>query len=114
MPRMIFDVVLCFFFRILPFIFILIGLVLLGDFNCVTRLCNRFGSSLIRDLSGDVLNCFAYEYNLSDVGVFPHASVQHSHFQGSSHARLDRVYIFNRLWGALSDYIVRPVLFRDH
>lgn len=68
-------------------------------------------SNLKRDRSVDVLNRIVYEYNLIDVGAFRHASIQYTHFQGSSHAGLYCVYISNRPWDAISDYVVRPVVF---
>ncbi|XP_042144937.1 uncharacterized protein LOC120837149 [Ixodes scapularis] len=39
---------------------------------------------------------------------------QYTHFQGTSHARLDRIYVSGDIINSMSNYQVKPVFFSDH
>lgn len=92
------------------------ALVVMGDFNCVTRERDRARSSTQCDHSARALLEMTEEFNLFDVGVLHSFSKQmkYTHFQGTSHARLDRVYVSSELLDGLTDYRVRPMYFSDH
>lgn len=89
-------------------------LVLLGDFNCVCHsrdhsyLTNRY------DAIATFLHQLTEDHNLRDVGAYTPSWVRFTHFQGVSHARLDRVYVSTNLWSNIHNYAVKPVFFTDH
>lgn len=111
---MLLGVVHCFFKDIAVYLDIDKTAVSLCDNNCLTRLCNRSSSRLRPDHSVDVLNGIMYQNNLIDVGASQLARVQYTHFQGSSYPQLDQVYISNRLCNAVSNHVVRSVIFSNH
>lgn len=89
-------------------------LIVLGDFNCV---CDTRDHSYITnryDASASSLQQIVNDNNLIDVGAYVPASVRFTHFQGVSHARLDRVYISVNLWSHIHNYAVKPIFFTDH
>lgn len=88
---------------------------MLGDFNCVCAPEDRSNRARVRDHSAILLNDIVAENLLEDVAsVSSKRSVPFTHFQGQSHARLDRAYISLDLVPLCSDYLVQPVSFSDH
>lgn len=68
--------------------------VLLGDFNCVCTAEDRATHERVRDKSAECLMDIIEQNCLEDVAhCTPKSPVRFTHFQGSSHARLDRVYL---------------------
>lgn len=80
-------------------------LVVLGDFNCVCSGQDRSSTRQRHDTSADVLNAMTCDYQLVDVGDHEKVPFRYTHFQGTSHARLDRIYvslpILYRLYGTV-------------
>lgn len=91
-------------------------LILLGDFNCVCSARDKSSLSNFRDASTAVLNDIVTDFALEDVGdsLGGAGTVQYTHFQGNSHARLDRLYMSLELLPECDDYQVSPVSFSDH
>lgn len=93
------------------------NLVLLGDFNCVLSAGDRSSSRDDVDSSADYLRGIVEAFGMCDAADSCTPSpVQFTHFQGSSHARLDRIY-FSASHGhnkEISSYKVHPVYFSDH
>lgn len=91
-------------------------LVLLGDFNCVCNEADRTPFKPRIDQSARLLLDIVDEGNLFDVAPFQleENHLQFTHFQNSSHARLDRIYCSVDLINTLSGYVVEPVFFTDH
>lgn len=89
---------------------------MLGDFNCVCRSVDRVKGLPVRDKSAEVLNVVVHDHNLEDIGsvVTNGARPQFTHFQGDSHARLDRLYVSLELVPLCTSYEVKPVSFSDH
>lgn len=91
-------------------------LILLGDFNCVCSARDKTSTTPHRETSTiklmDIINDFALE----DVGecITSGHNVQFTHFQGSSHARLDRAYVSLDIVPLCKDYCVTPLSFTDH
>lgn len=84
--------------------------VLFGDFNCVCRKEDRAKPAQSFDKSAVFLNEMIAENGLEDVGLcMSNCSVQFTHFQGLSHARLDRAYISLDLIMCCDEYGVTPV-----
>lgn len=77
--------------------------VLLGDFNCVCAPEDRANKQPIRDKSAIFLSAIVQEHKLDDVAsLFSDNNIpQFTHFQGNSHARLDRAFISTALNCAL-------------
>lgn len=69
-----------------------------------------------RDASTVVLNEIVNFCGLEDVGdsLGDTRNVPCTHFQGSSHARLDGAYISLEILPQCSEYRVMPVTFSDH
>lgn len=90
--------------------------VLLGDFNCVLRACDRVNSTGVRDKSSDVLGKLITENDLEDVYecVAANREVIYTRFHGNSHARLDRIYLSLDVLPMCHDFSVEPVSFSDH
>lgn len=91
-------------------------IIFLGDFNCVCSTRDKSSATPFRDGSTMVLNDIINEYGLEDVGdiLAGTPNVQFTHFQGSSHARLDRCYVSLELVPLCGQYHVLPVSFSDH
>lgn len=91
-------------------------IVLMGDFNCVCSARDKSSSTPYRDVSTASLCEMVNDFGLEDVGecVGSGRDVQFTHFQGASHARLDRVYISAELLPWCCDYSVFTVSFSDH
>lgn len=89
------------------------NIILLGDFNCVCAREDRVGSGTWNDKSVETLTHMLNESDVSDVA---HCSgntstVCYTHFQGSIHARLDRIYVFLELLSTCNNYAVEQVSF---
>ncbi|CAN7950719.1 unnamed protein product, partial [Ixodes hexagonus] len=91
-------------------------IILMGDFNCVLSSRDKTSARAYRDSSTDILAQVINECNLADVEECLEGTreVQYTHFQGSSHARLDRIYLALDLIEKCEDYSVMPVSFSDH
>ncbi|KAM7313774.1 hypothetical protein ISCGN_003567 [Ixodes scapularis] len=88
--------------------------VLAGDFNCVLHAadCSR---GLRSDVSRGELRKLLRDFDLQDVQeCAPGPCLEYTHWQGSSHARLDRVYVSSELAAGSSAYDVQPLAFSDH
>lgn len=103
-----------FFLLIEPYLSTDRKLLLLGDFNCVLNFNDRSQFTARFDPSAALLQSLVNENNLADIGEHKGSRVHYTHFQRSSHARLDRIYISGELYEAISDYTVKPVFFSDH
>ncbi|KAH9367287.1 hypothetical protein HPB48_017216 [Haemaphysalis longicornis] len=92
------------------------ALVLLGDFNCVCSARDKSSGTPYRDGSTIALNGVTADFGLEDVGnmLKCKTQIQFTHFQGTSHARLDRAYVSLELAPECSEYSVTPVPFSDH
>lgn len=90
--------------------------VFLGDFNCVCSARDKSSDTPFRDSSILALIEAASDYCLEDVGdaLLGVRQVHFTHFQGTSHARLDRAYVSLELLPECGDYCVSPVSFSDH
>lgn len=90
--------------------------MLLGDFNCVCAASDKTSSTPYIDASTECLKELVNEFGLEDVGdcLRNGPLVNFTHFQGLSHARLDRVYVPLDLVPLCHDYHVCPVSFSDH
>lgn len=90
--------------------------ILLGDFNCVYSARDKSRPSPFRDASTAVLSDIVADFALEDVGdgVGSNGPVRYTHFQGNSHACLDRVYLSLYLLPQCEEYRVIPVSFSDH
>lgn len=90
-------------------------LVLLGDFNCVCSSRDKTSATPFRDASTVILSDVINESGLEDVGAtFNNGPVFFTHFQGTSHARLDRAYLSLEWIPDCREYEVCPVTFSDH
>lgn len=91
-------------------------ILLLGDFNCVCSARDKSSETRFRDASTSVLQETVEEFCLEDVGdvMVGSQAVQFTHFQGRSHARLDRAYVSLEILSKCHDYRVTPVSFSDH
>ncbi|KAH9359729.1 hypothetical protein HPB48_002577 [Haemaphysalis longicornis] len=92
------------------------ALVILGDFNCVRSARDKSSWTPYRDGSTIALNGARADFGLEDVGDMLECKThfQFTHFQGTSHARLDRAYVSLELVPECSEYSVTPVSFSDH
>lgn len=90
--------------------------ILLGDFNCVCAPGDRSNSARYRDASAVFLRELVQLGELEDVAhcASRASSLQFTHFQGASHARLDRAYVSLEIIGACKFYSVDHVSFSDH
>lgn len=91
-------------------------LVLLGDFNCVSMARDKTSATPYRDASTACLSDIIDRCHLEDVGdcLGCGSGVRFTHFQGTSHARLDRAYVSVELIPYCGEYSVQPVPFSDH
>lgn len=91
-------------------------LILAGDFNCVCSGCDKTSSRPYNDASTAVLIDVLAKAQLEDVGecLCCGKGVMFTHFQRTSHARLDRVYVSAEVVPSCHDYKVTPVSFSDH
>lgn len=91
-------------------------LVLLGDFNCVLSGRDRTTKIGSNDKSAEFLKELIQEHEIVDVAecLEGEREVQYTHFQGSSHARLDRIYVSLQIIPTCNIYNVLPVSFSDH
>lgn len=91
-------------------------LVVMGDFNCICAPEDRAVPGRWRDSSGDLWNEIVGEHDLVDVAHCGtgEKGVKFTHFQGNSHARLDRAYVSVELVPACEAYRVDHVSFSDH
>lgn len=91
-------------------------LILLGDYNCVCSERDKSSPTNFRDASTAVLNEIVADFALADLGdnMSSAGTVRYTHFQGNSHARLDRVYASLDLVPDCDAYQVTPVSFSDH
>lgn len=91
-------------------------IIFLGDFNCVLSASDKSSEAPFRDASTSALNEILNDFGLDDAceSVSGFKTVRYTHFQGSSHARLDRVYVSLELLRFCSDCAVTPVSFSDH
>lgn len=104
-----------FFQRIYSFLDCQRKLVMLGDFNCVCDARDRSSRTRHSDSSTRILNEMTTEFTLQDVAKYQsYANLWFTHFQSTSHARLDRVYVSIELLTGFDDYNVLPVYFSDH
>ncbi|CAN7986022.1 unnamed protein product [Ixodes hexagonus] len=88
--------------------------VLMGDFNCV---CNAEDRALLQtryDRTASILKDLLQEHNLVDVACRKDMSLRFTHFQGVSHARLDRIYVSGEVFTSMARYNVRPIFFSIH
>uniref|UniRef100_A0A6B0V524 Putative tick transposon n=1 Tax=Ixodes ricinus TaxID=34613 RepID=A0A6B0V524_IXORI len=90
--------------------------IFVRDFNCVLSARDETSTLPFRDASTVVLNEIVNHCGLEDVGdcLWDTRNVPYTHFQGSSHARLDRAYISLEILPQCSEYRVMPVSFSDH
>lgn len=89
------------------------NVILLGDFNCVLNVRDRTPTRKIEDHSTDILKATICDCDMFDSSTID-SSLKYTHFQGSSHARLDRIYVSGSVSNSLSNYKVIPVFFSDH
>ncbi|KAM7306544.1 uncharacterized protein ISCGN_010247 [Ixodes scapularis] len=76
---------------------------------------DRASHAPVRDASSFSLNDLVSGHCLEDVAAcMNQGNVQFTHFQGRSHARLDRVYVSLDLLPLCSDYSVKHMAFSDH
>lgn len=92
------------------------ALIVLGDFNCVCGARDKSSTTPFRDGSTVVLDEIVADFGLEDVGnvISGAHQVQFTHFQGASHARLDRAYVSLELVPECCQYAVHPISFSDH
>lgn len=89
--------------------------IFLGDFNCVCSPEERANQVRFRDSSAFSLSDIIARNTLEDVTVCASkGGVQYTHFQGNSHARLDRAYISLELVPLCDHYEGKHVSFSDH
>uniref|UniRef100_A0A4D5RYT2 Putative tick transposon n=1 Tax=Ixodes scapularis TaxID=6945 RepID=A0A4D5RYT2_IXOSC len=89
--------------------------IFLGDFNCVCAPQDRVNLTRVRDQSAFYVTDIVANNSLEDVtSVSSSNGVCFTHFQGSSHARLDRAYVSLDLAPQCAHYFVQPVSFSDH
>lgn len=88
----------------------------LGDFNCVCNAEDRTNENAPFDPSALFLNDSLSSLCLEDVASLGDTSntAKFTHYQGKSHARLDRVYVSSELAPFCNNYAVEPVSFSDH
>lgn len=102
------------FLELTPFMRSSIQTILLGDFNCVLCPEDRLGGCSRIDASAALLREELDRGGYVDVVNYAHGSTLcYTHAQGSSRARLDRIYVNFRLRGKIS-YSVATVYFSDH
>lgn len=105
-----------FFSHLRPYLICDRVVVLLGDFNCVCDEADRGPTKSRIDKSARLLLDITEESNIFDAALFQQEQnpLPYTHFQGSSSARLDRIYCSVDLIHNLNGYTVDPVFFSDH
>lgn len=105
-----------FFEQLVPFLECGRALIFLGDFNCVLDPNDRSNGSVVKDSSAEFLKGVLNECSLEDVTglVNGRKRVHFTHFQGISHARLDRIYVSPEFSPSCEEYEVKQVSFSDH
>lgn len=90
--------------------------MLLGDFNCVCAREDRIGGFGQKDRSAEFLYEMLEGHEMEDVAHIASKEncLRFTHFQGASHARLDRAYVSLNLVSMCSNYSVKDVSFSDH
>lgn len=89
--------------------------IFLGDFNCGCAPEVRANMTRVSDQNAFYLNDVVADNSLEDIAhVSSKSSVHFTHFQGFSHARLDRAYVSLDLIPLCDHYSVLPVSFSDH
>lgn len=91
-------------------------LIIIGDFNCVLSAKDKTSERPYRDASTAVLSDMVREHGLEDVAecLGGGRTMQYTHFQAASHARLDRAYVSVELVPICKAYRVNAVSFSDH
>lgn len=91
-------------------------LIITGDFNCVLSGRDKTSNNAYRNASTNLLSEIVADYGLVDVGqcLDGEKDVRFTHFQGFSHARLDRIYVSLDLIQKCQSYDVHAVSFSDH
>lgn len=89
-------------------------LLLAGDFNCVERRSDCTYKQEKKDSSVPALKQLFEANDLVDIAVGKCPTIKYTHWQGTSHARLDRIYISGELCPSTAVYQVKPVAFTDH
>lgn len=92
------------------------NIVVLGDFNCVCRAEDKTTGLNVRDRSAELLSAIVIERELEDIGyvMTRDGQARYTHFQGDSHARLDRIYIPAKFVPLCSSYETQHLSFSDH
>lgn len=90
--------------------------IIAGDFNCVLSAADKTSRRDFNDISTVILREIVNDGGMEDVGQCLEGTrtVQFTHFQGSSHARLDRIYASLDIIPLCQQYHVTPVSFSDH
>lgn len=86
--------------------------VFMGDFNCVCNRNDRTGPSR-SDRSAEVLSLIVEKAGLIDTGASS-SLPSYTHAQGSTHTRLDRIYVSSVLISPEMSCRAEPVSFSDH
>lgn len=83
---------------------------------CVCRPEDKTTKQASRDVSAELLLQIINENGLEDIGTVltPEDQANFTHFQGVSHARLDRMYVPVELVQVCCSYQIRHVSFSDH
>lgn len=87
-----------------------------GDLNCVSTPADRANQSAKIDSSALFLEKCTNDLCLEDVATLVTATraARYTHYQGTSHARLDRIYVSAELTPSCTGYAVDAVAFSDH
>lgn len=90
--------------------------VFLGDFNCVCNASDRSTQRNENDSSANLLSKIVNEYDMMDVAGInaKRGQLQYTHFQASTHSRLDRIYVSFDLISNFQRYEVKSLHFTDH
>lgn len=90
--------------------------VFLSDFNCVLKAEYRASGRVVCDRSSDILSQIISKFDLDGVGEYFDVSkgVKFTHFQGQSHARFDRIYLYVELMDKFNGYAITMVHFFYH
>lgn len=105
-----------FFHDCLPYLGSERCVIFMGDFNCICDARDRSGGNVVVDRSARLLETIVADCDLVDSGRLSTSSgaLAYTRFEGSSHARLDRIYISVSLSQNVTKYSVTPVSFSDH
>lgn len=91
-------------------------LIVLGDFNCVLNSDDRSHAGYWTDKSVEFLRGAIGRALLEDIAHYANGgnNRHYTHFQGNSHARLDRAYLSQEIATLCDDYKVLNIAFSDH